>query len=253
MRITTQTVSAVLLAGVLAVPSIAFAQRQTENVDRTVTLPANGRVELKNFSGRIRIRAGSGNDVVIKAIRRAERPQLEGIALDISTSGSSVVIDANRRSSDWEDRDNNVVETEFDIQMPASARLEVDTFSSELSVEGITGEQRLKTFSGDITVTGARQRVDAESFNGSIEVDIRGAGGSPEVRAETFSGNIEARLSDDAAGRLEFSTFSGRLDSDLPLTMSTTGRRRTVANLPGGSSGERLDFKTFSGSVRLIR
>lgn len=253
MRIARRQIAiATLLAGALAVPSPAAAQRQTETVDRTVRLPSDGAVELRNFSGRVRIRAGSGQDVVIKAVRRAERPQLDGIALEITTSGSTVTIDANHRSADWEDRENNVVETEFDIQLPATARLNVSAFSSELTVNGVTGDQRLRTFSGDITVTGARGRIDVESFNGAIDVDLAGAGSTPELRAKTFSGGIRARLAEGAAGRIEFETFSGDLESDVPLTIRSAGRRRTTAELPGGA-GRTLDLRTFSGDVRIVR
>lgn len=234
------------------VPVASAAQERTENVDRTVALPASGTVELHNFSGRIRIRAGSGNDVVIKAIRRAEQPQLDGIKLTIGTSGSTVRIDANDRTSAWEDRDNNVVQTEFDIQLPASARLNVQAFSSNVEVEGVTGDQRLKTFSGDITVRGARGALRVESFNGRIDVDLAGAGRSPELEAETFNGEIVARLAPDASGDVAFDTFSGELTSDLALTMTSVGRKRTRATLPGGS-GRSLSFKTFSGDVRVVR
>jgi hypothetical protein len=251
MQISRLTTTTLLLAGLLAAP--ATAQERTETVDRTLELPSNGRVHLKNFSGRIRITAHAGNEVVVHAVRRARQAQLDGITLDISTSGSTVTIDANRRNDDWEDRDNNVVNTEFEIRMPASATLDVNAFSSELTVDGVTGEQRLETFSGDITVTGARGMVDAESFNGDIDVDVRGAGNRPGLRAQTFSGDIEARLAADASGEVEFDTFSGSLDSDLPLTMRSTSRRRTLAALPGGASGERLNFETFSGSLRIIR
>lgn len=143
-----------LSVGLLVAASPAAAQQQTETIDRTVQLPANGTVDLKNFSGRVRITGRSGNDVVIKAVRRAERPQLDGITLAIESSGSTVSIDANRRSAEWNDRDNNVVD-------------------------------------------------------------------------------------------------SGELDSDLALTMRSTRRRSTSADLPGGSSGRTLRFKTFSGDVGL--
>ncbi len=245
--------AAVLAAGVMAMPAVPAAQTETETVNETVALPANGTVELKNFSGRIRITAGDGSDVVIKAVRRAERDRLENIKLDISTSGSTVVIDANRRNPDWEERNNNVVETEFDIRVPASARLRVNAFSSDLDVSGVTGDQELKTFSGDITVTGARGAIDATSFNGSVEIDLTGAGDRPDLSAETFSGNIEARLADGASGQLEFNTFSGDLESELPLTIRRSSRRQTTADLPGGSSGSTLRFKTFSGELRIIR
>src|SRR6186713_119750 len=47
--------------------------RETEVVERTVALPADGTVRIKNFSGQIQVTAGSGRNVVVKATRRAAR------------------------------------------------------------------------------------------------------------------------------------------------------------------------------------
>src|SRR5688572_33465610 len=86
--------------------------RETETVDRTVPLPANGTLRLKTFSGRVRITGTSGDQVVIHAIRRASRDRLNDIKLEVTTSGSTVDIDANHRVV--ERRNDNVVETDFD-------------------------------------------------------------------------------------------------------------------------------------------
>jgi DUF4097 and DUF4098 domain-containing protein YvlB len=242
---------AVLAAGVIATPALLGAQEQTETINETVALPSGGRVELKNFSGAIRVTTGSGNDVVITAVRRAEQEQLDNIKLDISTSGSTVKINANDRNPDWESKENNVVETEFDIQVPAGASLDIDAFSSQVDVTGVTGDQKVKTFSGKITITGARGAIEATAFNGDVEIDLSAAGSTPDLQAETFSGDIDIDLSGDASGRLDFTTFSGSLDSDLSLSDRDSSRRRTRADLPGGSSGNTLRFKTFSGDVRV--
>jgi hypothetical protein len=126
-------VFAVIFALTLAVPAIAQRNRdrdrdrdwdrdrdqgprETENVDRTLSLPPGGTVRLKTFSGRVNITGTSGNQVVIKAVRRATRERLQDIKLEITQSGNVIDIDANHRLV--ERRNDNVVETEFDIQVP---------------------------------------------------------------------------------------------------------------------------------------
>jgi hypothetical protein len=49
-----------------------------------------------------------------------------------------------------------------------------------------------------------------------------------------------------------FNSFSGHLNSDLPLTLHTSSRRNLRAELGGGGGGT-LRFKTFSGSVKIDR
>ena len=205
--------------------------RETEVVERTVSLPDNGTVRIKNFSGEIRVLPGSGRNVVVKATRRAPRETLDRVKLDVSSSGSVVTIDANRRQAGDERRNDNVVDTQMTIEVPAAADLDVDAFSSDVTVEGLSGDQRIKTFSGTITVQGLKGEIDAE----------------------TFSADIRVTLDSTTKGSVSFSSFSGRLESDVPITTLSSGRRRS-SNVEGtlqGGTGPRLRFHTFSGDVEL--
>jgi DUF4097 and DUF4098 domain-containing protein YvlB len=241
--------AAFLLPALSAAP-LWQAQQETEIVNETVALPSGGTLDLQNFSGDVRITAGSGNDVVIKAVRRAPRERLDHIALDITTDGSTVTINANARDAEWEDHDNNVVETEFEIQVPARANLKVSVFSSDVIIAGVTGTQELKTFSGDLTVSGASGSVVAKTFNGDVDIDLTDAGTTPNLTVETFSGSIDADVADNARGTITFNSFSGDLESDLDLTITRTTRRSTTADLPGGS-GDTIKLKTFSADATI--
>ncbi len=238
----------------LSIPAAASAgQNETETVNKTIALPAHGTLRLKTFSGGVHITPASGNDIVMKAVRSAKREQLDHIKLDIQTSGDTVTINANKRDTGWDDHKDNVVETTFDLQVPASAMLDVNGFSSDLDIRGITGDQTLETFSGDITIASAKGSVKAKTFSGRIDVDLASAGDSPALSAQTFSGRIQARLASNAKGQVSFDSFSGQFDSEIPLTVRTMGRRKTSGDLPGGSGGSTLNFHTFSGDVKVTK
>ena len=211
----------------LIIPSSAFAQQETERVDRTARIRANGELRLKNFSGRVTITGTNRADIAVHAVRRAPRERLDRIKLDIAETGSGVTIEANRRDETWRDHDN-VVDTEFDIEVPADISLDVDVFSSSVEVKDVRGRQRVHTFSGSIDVSDAWASVDAE----------------------TFSGNIDVRLAAAAGGRVEFESFSGALRSDAALTYRTGSRRRITGDI-GSGGGNDYHFKTFSGDVRI--
>ena len=224
--------SALLLT--LAAPQAAVAaQKETETVDRTVSIGQRGTLKLHNFSGDVRITGTSGNDVVIHAIRRATRERLDNIKLDISTSGSSVIIEANKRDPDFKEKNNNVVETDFDIKVPRGTSLDLDSFSGKLEVTGVAGE------------------IEAETFSGDIVIDAADAGQLPAMTAETFSGNINAKVPSSASGKVRFSSFSGSVRSDLPIDMGGRNRRRDFNGDIGDGNGPTLRFTTFSGDLRI--
>ena len=222
-------ISAFALAGVLALGSPGFAkQQETERVDRTASIRSGGLLRIKNFSGTVTITGSQRGDIAVQAIRRASRDRLDNIKLEITETSSGVTIEANKKSDDWRDRDNNVVETQLDVQVPADVALDIQVFSSDVKVSNVTGRQKLHTFSGNIDVTGATGSIDAE----------------------TFSGDIELTLAQGAGGRVDFDSFSGSLRPEGGMVMQSVGRRRNSGTIgTGGSNDYRL--KTFSGDARI--
>jgi DUF4097 and DUF4098 domain-containing protein YvlB len=223
-----------LLALTLVPSSASAEQKETENVDRTIAFSRGGTLKLNNFSGDVRVTGTSGNDVVIHAVRTAPRERLENIKLDIEVTGSTIEIEANRRTAGWDRQNDNVVDTRFEIQVPAATTLDLHTFSGGLIVRGTTAD------------------VQAHTFSGEIDVDVSAAGTAPDVKAETFSGDIRTHLPAGTSGRLEFNSFSGDLRSDLPLLLRNKSRRNVSADL-GSGSGAKLEFKTFSGDLTLVK
>ena len=212
----------------LALPQSARAeQKETERVDRTVQIPAGGHLRLKNFSGHVTITGSNRGDMAVHAVRHASRDRLDHIKLDIQETGSGVTIEANRRDSDWNERNDNVVQTDFDIEVPADINVDVDVFSSDVVVKDVRGRQNVHTFSGDVDLSG----------------------GEKDIKAETFSGEITLKLTQNVGATVDFDSFSGSIRTDVPLTYRSSGRRHVTADIGGG--GNDYSLKTFSGDVRI--
>ena len=256
-------VCVLLFALVIAVPAAAQnnrdrdrnqdrdrGPRETENVDRTLTLAPGGTVRLKTFSGRVNITGSGGNQVVIKAVRRATRDRLDDIKLEITQNGNVIDIDANHRVV--ERRNDNVVETDFEIQVPSQTKLDLRTFSAPVTVTGVAGDLEVEGFSSDIRLTDVSGPKRVKTFSGGVDVQARSWADGDDVNVNTFSGDVTLRLPDNARGAITFDSFSGTFDSDLPVALSSSSKRNFRGTLNGGGS---TDFRlnTFSGSVRIQR
>jgi DUF4097 and DUF4098 domain-containing protein YvlB len=243
----------------LATPAAAAAAdrwfEETEHVTQTIKLDPGGTLRLKSFSGRVTITASDQPDVVIDAVRRATRERLDRIKLDIHTDGSNtVVVDANRRDRSWDifNSGNNVVETDFDIKVPQRTNLDLSVFSAPVSVEGVTGSHRVHSFSARLTLSDVAGPIRAHTFSGSVTIREKSWEPNNTIDVDTFSGNVELHVPDSARGAVSFNSFSGRLNSEIPLTLQRSSRRSLRAELGGGGDGT-LRFKTFSGSVKIDR
>jgi hypothetical protein len=255
MRKSVLALSVSLALATVAAPAVWAAFDETEHINQTVKLDPGGTLRLKSFSGRVTITASDRSEVAIDAVRHATRARLDRVKLDIHTDGSNVVVvDANRRERSWYDfmgRDN-VVATDFDIKVPRRTNLDVSVFSAPVTVEGVEGSYRVHGFSSRLSLSGVAGPIQAHTFSGSVVIRETSWDPNQTIDVDTFSGNVELQVPDSARGSVTFNSFSGTLNSEIPLTLQSSRRRSMRAELGGGGSGS-LRFKTFSGSVKVIK
>ena len=237
------------------------AHTDTEHITRTAALAPGGTLKLKNFSGRVTITGTDRQDASIEAVRHATRERLENIKLDIHMEGSTLVVNANQRDSSRfsrRHRNNRVVQTDFTIEVPRRTSLDADVFSSPLSVDGLEGSHSVHGFSSRVRFENVKGPIRVHTFSGPVDIRTSTWGADQSVDVDTFSGSVNLHIPDTAAGTINFHSFSGHLNSDIPLTLRSGNRRSLRAELgtradAGAESGSTLRFKTFSGSVRINR
>jgi hypothetical protein len=247
----------ILALAVLAIATTALSavHDDTDHVNRTLKMEPGGTLRLKSFSGRVTITASDRPEVVIHAVRRASRDRLDRIKLDIRTDGPDVVVvEANRRDRTWFEFSgrSNVVETDFDITVPRKTHLDISVFSAPVTVEGVEGSHKLHSFSSRLTLNDVAGSIKAHTFSGPVVIREKSWDPNQTIDVDTFSGNVELHVPDTARGSVSFNSFSGRLKSEMPLTLHSSSRRRLRADLGGGGNSS-LTFKTFSGSVEIDR
>lgn len=229
------------------------AAAETERVHQVVPLAPGGTLSLHNFSGDVRITGADVSEVTVDAVRTASQDRLDHIKLDIQSGGSSVTIEANKKTEGWWSHNDNVVKTDFDIRVPRNTTLKVNVFSSDVSVRGVSGPQSIKTFSGHATVEDGPAQVTAKTFSGAIDLKLAASATNPDLNLETFSGPISVRLPESAKAAVSFDSFSGRLTSDLALTLGEQRKGHLRADLNGGDPQRPMRLKTFSGDVKILR
>ncbi|GAB4432496.1 MAG: DUF4097 family beta strand repeat-containing protein [Chloroflexi bacterium OHK40] len=167
------------------------------------------------------------------------------------TAGSLAV---NTTSGDVELRDHTgplVVES-VSGDVRASGALErprVETVSGDVELSGVRGATELHSISGDL---GVREAADAsltaESTSGAISFEGWLASGASN-HINNISGDVDVRLERPADLRLEASTISGDLQSNLPLNAAERERRRLSGTLGVGDTS--LTISTTSGDIEV--
>jgi hypothetical protein len=212
----------------------ARANRHTSIIDLTVTAPrdaavaarsVSGGVALTGLDGEVRLETVSGNVEVTRA---------PNVTLAKTVSGTVTVRDS-----------------------ASAGTMTLGTVSGSVVGTGLKARGiDASTVSGPVQLDRVEaQRVLAKSVSGGVEfAGPVAAGGTFEFTSH--SGDVRLRLPAGSSFDLSADTFSGRLTSDFPVTLRSTGGSRGAAQTLRGVAGDgaaQLLVRSFSGSVTIGR
>jgi hypothetical protein len=248
------TIGLALLALLLGIHP---AQAAARSIDQHQAADPNGTVEIINVAGSVQVSGWDRPEVAVSGEigERVDR-------VDIDSSGSRTTVRVvGPGGSHW----GGDASARLTIRVPAHSALNASLVSADLSVQGVSGAQQLRSVSGSIksdgggaarinTVDGTVQltvpaNTDAEVVTMSGDVTLKGAGGDVTVntvsgggsltlgtlhsfRLRTVSGDfkIEARL--DPAAAVEVQSVSGEVHLDL-----------------SGAPAALFDLRSLSGTI----
>jgi hypothetical protein len=243
-------------------------------------LGAEGLVSIRLRDGDVRIRGVDSDRVTIRDVDGRDLSGMFAIVLGEGT--------VSLRSSRGLDRSRAVggrLTPDLDIELPRRATVVVETASADIEVDGLAGDQRYRTASGEVQLRAVTNRIAVEAVSGDVDVL---ATGEAEVTMRTVSGDVALRAATlrsvqatttsgdiKVAGRLlgpgpfrivtvsgdmllapvgdvrvEMATLSGDLASELDgLTESGRGLR----SLRVGSGEPLVEFRSMSGDLSIVR
>jgi Toastrack DUF4097 len=201
------------------------------SVSYRVKLPKSAEVELQSVSGTITLRGVDGEATA------------QSVSGEVSVSDVAALSRAKSVSGDVE------------VSKARSAReMEIESVSGSVTADSVDAEElTVSSVSGDVSVTGvSSRRASLESVSGNIRYTGRIASGG-HYEFQSHSGDVVITIGDEVGFQLEASTFSGDIDSELPLkTTSADSKGRNVRGVVGDGSAF-IEATTFSGDVEIRR
>ena len=183
--------------------------------------------------------------------------ELSGNEVDISARGMRSAVQAN------------TVDGTIVID-GAEGNVEANSVEGDVTISNVKGRVQLNTVEGGVTLTNiSGAAVEAETVDGDIEMtgvtapnisantvdgDIGWAGTlapTGSYRFATHDGDLTLRINGEPDATVSVDTFDGSLDSDWPVTLTGSQRRRMSFTLGAGRA--RLELSSFDGRISLKR
>lgn len=222
------------------------------------TFPATGirRVEIREVTGRISVEAGSDDriqmtaDILARGLEPVRGKENDGY-FTTEVSGDTLIIEtAHRRNRGaFMFFHGPELTAEYELHVPASVELDLQTVSGRIATRGISGETSAATVNGelDLEATGSNE-ISAKAINGRIEArflsDFHGA------HFKTVNGRVTATLPSSASFLGDFTQVSGDFEAAFPLNIhSHPGSRRVSGEVNGGRYA--LKITTVNGDIKI--
>ncbi|HKU60978.1 MAG TPA: DUF4097 family beta strand repeat-containing protein [Gemmatimonadales bacterium] len=221
-----------------------------QQIDSTVSVEKGQRLEVDLYAGDVDVKTWPKNAVRVVADPDGRgRVEIErsATALSVRTTGrrgppSSTDIELTVPA--WMALDISAVYSDITIT-GARGQITAETVQGDVSAEGGEGLVSVKSVQGSVSVTGAKGRIEANSVNADVEVH-RSAG---EISTETVNGSVDLEGSD--ATTLTATSVNGDLSYDGPVhaggrySLSTHNGDITLAMAENASAS--VAVSTFNG------
>lgn len=204
---------------------------------RILVALAAGAIDARNVDGDLHLDTGSGDITAGGASG----------SLHLDTGSGNVTVDGADGEVSIDTGSGNV-----EARSIRGPELSVDTGSGDVLVADVQAEEiEVDTGSGSVTLRGLRVgRIGVDT--GSGEVFVETVAGSASIHVDTGSGDVTVRVPDDYAGDVQLETSSGRMATELPITLLRRSEDEIVGRIGEGGSA-RIEVDTGSGDIRIAR
>jgi DUF4097 and DUF4098 domain-containing protein YvlB len=227
----------------------------TEEFHQTYALTPNGRIELDNINGDVRISSWDRNEVKVDAVKYADtKERLDEAHIEINAGKDYVSIRTKYPHHDntwnWGSH-NNPAGVEYTLTVPRAARLdEIKLINGELDVNGVSGEVRASCINGKLEAHNLAGRADLSTINGRLDARFDQLAGS-SVELHSVNGSLDLTIPSDSKAEVEASTVSGSINNDFGLHVNN--HRFVGHDLRGelGNGGTHIKLENVNGRIEI--
>jgi len=253
---------------------------ETPDFDWSKKLRPGQVLEIHGVNGAIEARGVSGSQAHVSAVKTSKRCDPDEVRIEVNETDRGIAICAiypnqhghanttcgvsrredaddddsgdDKGDDDWDHRGCDV-NVHFTVEVPDGVELEAQTVNGGVTVDQVDGRVDARTVNGSLTVA-TDDVATARTVNGSIDVRIGQPRWDGELEFQTVNGSIVLHAPKKISGRLEAQTMNGRIETDFPITTTSSfsRQRQHITGTIGDGGHGRMKLQTLNGSIRLL-
>ena len=229
--------------------------------DRTYDVRPGARVSIENVNGRITVMAWNQPRVRVRAEQHVESHDSDlarktmAALVNVAPDARGLSVHTNQPHTnngffEWLAGMSVNARVNYEITVPRSMNLEVETVNGSLAASNVSGVLRLSTVNGRINVERCAGELDASTTNGSIAAELLAVTPGRPTSLSTTNGRITVSVPRTIAARVDAGNSNGSISSELPVAATTSGKHSLRGTINGGGNAE-LRLRTTNGSIEI--
>ncbi len=226
------------------------------------TVPTGQTVEIKGVNGDIIVERAAGEEIEVRAEKRARRSDVDAVRIEVIEHAGGVTVCAVYPSSRGRENTcepgsggrnsirNNDVRVTFYVSVPENVAFMGSTVNGNVEVHDLASDVGARSVNGDIEIS-TTGFAEASTVNGSIEAAMERYNIEAGLSFSTVNGSISLDLPDDVDADLDARWVNGRLEADLPFERIGRVSRHSARGVLG-DGGPELSLKTVNGSIHIF-
>lgn len=236
----------------------AAGQDETEKLDRTYPLSADGRISVSNVNGSIVVEAWDKNEVRLEAIKTADSPEsLAAVEIKIDSRPDVFTVEASYGS--WKNnrdggRNNMRVEVAFRLWAPRTAVLSsIETVNGSVTVSNFSNFTKISAVNGSVVAANLRGAAEMSTVNGEVSADFGELTAANRINLSTVNGRVNLVIPSDANATVRADSLNGSISNEfgLPVRKGKYIGRDLFGRLGGGQTPIRLS--SVNGTLSIGR
>jgi DUF4097 and DUF4098 domain-containing protein YvlB len=201
-------------------------QDETERIEKSFPLTANGRVSVSNVNGSINMIAWDRNEVKLIAIKHADtKEHLADVDIKIDARPDYFSVESDygddrgwKTDSDRRWRNNDRVTVEYELTVPLGAMLnEIETVNGSVTVNDFSNMIKVSAVNGAVRAGNLRGTADLSTVNGEVIADFDRLASGSKIALETVNGRVTLTIPSDSSADVKAESLNGSITNDFGL------------------------------------
>ncbi|HEY2324634.1 MAG TPA: DUF4097 family beta strand repeat-containing protein [Thermoanaerobaculia bacterium] len=250
-----------VIAALLTIAAAALhAETLSQTIDKTFEVRPGATFALDNVNGHVNVTSWDQPRIRVRAVKtvsRADDPRgtLNALRVEMTPRDGGVSVHTvypkhgdlgfvDFFTGNWVD-----AKVEYDVTVPRSMSLNVETTNGTIEVNGVSGLLKVETTNGSIRLDRCAGNIDATTTNGRVTAELLSIDRTHANRLSTTNGKIVLTVPSSLAAEIDASTTNGSIDSELAVTTHSISHHSLRGTVNGG--GAELRLRTTNGSIEI--